>query len=241
MSLYPKFRDVHLWVGLILLIPLVAIAATGVLLNHERLVGLKPGYNKPKESETQEKQPKRESTPAASSLTVVPGQWNASAGAIDSAVAAAAAEWGQKDVNLERIELKSEPGYGLVVKVKAAKSTGLRPEEFVWSVADQAIVKREGDPQAGIAWHKVVHDLHTGAIFSHDYGFFWSDLAGISIVLLGATGVVLYAIPLMKKAAKKKNKAVPAAARPAVARAAKSPALEAAPVAVESAPAGSAG
>lgn len=240
MSLYPKFRDVHLWVGLILLVPLVIIGGTGVMLNHERLLGLKPELPKAK------KEPKVATSNVAASSTATTlasvdknaaerkqhgsadknhakehakkqhvsqlkleaGLWQTHAASIDEALAAAEAEWGQ--VSLERVELRDENDYGLVVKVKASHEVFQPDREIVWSVASHEIVMKRGDKAEGIQWNKVVHDLHTGKFFSDMYGFWWSDLTGIAILALSATGVVLYIIPLSKKWNKKKQ---PATAR----------------------------
>ncbi|QDU28410.1 hypothetical protein ETAA8_35100 [Anatilimnocola aggregata] len=223
MSLYPKFRDVHLWVGLIVLIPMGLIAATGVMLNHERLLGLKPQYMKKEkkdkatemaaspENETKYREKKAASSP--SSLLAKQNSWQAHGEQVNLAIAEGVKIWGE--VPLERMEIKNEPGYGMVVKLKVDRAAQTGPEEIVWSMSEQAVVEKKGDPKAGMSWQKVVHDLHTGKIFSHDYGYFWSDVAGFAILLLGGTGVVLYVIPLVKKFGKKKVPAKTAAKTPA--------------------------
>jgi hypothetical protein len=234
MSLYPKFRDVHLWVGLILLIPMGAIAATGVMLNHERLLGLKPGYVKKDKKEGKEgdqghdamaqKEARRQKSKAKAPRTELVAKqnaWQDHGEQINLAIAEGVKIWGEAP--LERLELKNEPGYGMVVKLKVDRSARTGPEEIVWSFAEQAVVEKKGDPKEGMSWHKVVHDLHTGQIFSHEYGYFWSDISGLAILLLGGTGVVLYVIPLVKKAGKKKP--AKSAAKPATTGENGSPAL----------------
>jgi hypothetical protein len=209
MSLYPKFRDVHLWVGLILLVPMGLIAATGVMLNHERLLGLKPQYEKKENGEKAEKKPKKSAEPVE--LTSRPNIWQTHSEQLNLALAEGAKIWG--DAALERVELKNEMGHGLVVKIKVNHDyAGDGPEEIVWSVNEQAIVEKKGDPKAGMNWGKFVHDLHTGQVFSRSYGYFWSDVSGLAILALGLTGVVLYVIPLMKKMGKKKPAAKAAGA-----------------------------
>ncbi|WP_425615706.1 PepSY domain-containing protein [Anatilimnocola sp. NA78] len=222
MSLYPKFRDVHLWVGLILLIPMALIAGTGVMLNHERLLGLKPTYEKKEKGDKVEKdkaekaaKPKKSVSPTE--FVAKPNSWQEHSADINLALAEGAKIWG--DVPLERMELKNELGHGLLVKVKVHRDyMADGPEEIVWSVNEQAIVEKKGDPKAGMNWGKFVHDLHTGQVFSRSYGYFWSDVSGIAILALGLTGVVLYVIPLVKKAGKKKGAAK--AGNPAVTAAA---------------------
>jgi hypothetical protein len=145
-----------------------------------------------------------------SSFTSRPGGWHAYASDLDAALAAAGALWG--DVPLERIELKHEAQRGMVVKIKAAHDERTSDREIVWSVSQGAIVGGKGPPLTGkvpIDWQRLVHDLHTGKIFSHTYGYWWSDAAGVALVLLGMTGGVLYAIPLLKKRQKRRGASSP--------------------------------
>jgi hypothetical protein len=205
MSNYARYRDWHLWTGLILLIPMSVIATTGFLWNHEQSLGLKQDGQKAgrphngRVSDTTGRQ-------SAPHLVAVPGGWSDHATAIDAALAEAHREWGGK-VGLERIELKDEPGYGLVVKVKAPEDAGVRPYEIVWSASDGRVIEKKGDPQAGTDWAKVVHDLHTGKFFSKSYGFLWSDSSALAILALAVTGLVLYLIPVLKKRAKRQRAA----------------------------------
>lgn len=199
MSNYARYRDWHMWIGLVLLIPLSVIATTGFLWNHEKSLGIKPeiGHERTHEKTSA-------NNDAAASLVSSPGAWNAHSQSIDAALAAARQQWGQ-DVPLERIELKDEPGLGLVVKVKAPEESGVRPYEIVWSANSETILERKGDPQAGTDWAKVVHDLHTGKFFSKRFGFIWSDSSALAILALSFTGLILYLIPVLKKRAKRKS------------------------------------
>jgi hypothetical protein len=108
------------------------------------------------------------------------------------------------------VELKFEPGLGMVVKVKARRESRAEPEELLWSLAEHRWAPHpDDDPRTagfgGIHWSKVVKDLHTGKFFSKSYGYWWSDASAASILVLSLTGVVLYAIPLIKKAGKKRR------------------------------------
>ena len=209
MSNYARYRDLHLWVGLLLLAPTTVIAVTGLLWNHERTLGLKP--RPPAEhaaiSTTGSSLSQGEASPAeglVSPLTVAAGEWRTHAAAIDAALAAGRDAWGA-DAPLERIELRQEPGMGLVVKVKVPEERGWEPHELVWSVAAGRIVERKGDPAEGTDWAKLVHDLHTGKFFSRQFGFLWSDAGAAAILFLGATGVILYVWPLLKKRSKRQR------------------------------------
>jgi uncharacterized iron-regulated membrane protein len=198
MSNYARYRDWHMWIGLILLIPLSVIAATGFLWNHEKALGIK------REEEKKDSYTATKADPSMPALVLSPRTWSDHGASIDAALAAASKEWGS-DVPLERIELKDEPGYGLVVKVKAPEDSDVKPYEIVWSASTGSVIEKKGDPRNGTDWAKVVHDLHTGKFFSKQFGFIWSDSSALAILALGITGVVLYLIPVLKKRAKKKR------------------------------------
>lgn len=197
MSSYKSFRDIHLWVGLILLVPIGVIATTGFLWNHEKALGIKKEM----------KRHKPVGEPVVNTLSAEPGLWQSHATAIDGALAMASSTWGA-ETPVERVELKHEPGYGLIVKVKATKESMAMPEEIVWSVQDGAVVDMHGDMAAGRDWAKLVHDLHTGKFFGDKFGFLWADSGAIALGALGLTGVVLYLIPIFKKRAKKSKAAI---------------------------------
>lgn len=275
MSWYPRFRDVHLWVGLIVMAPILVIAATGIGLNHEESLGLK-GLRKDKkdkgeshadagmkEKGTHSEQhgkgeksagrgkradgekkgrknrgdavavaegPDAQTKTEAARFDTAGSAWTQQATGVDEAVAQARAMWG-RDVALERIEMKyEESAGGLVVKVKAAKTESVEPDELVWSVAGhERLLRPEDRPAsesfAGVNWAKVTKDLHTGKFFSKAYGYWWSDIAAGALLLLSGTGLVLYAIPALKKRKKKRTmaavpvaKAGVATARPPIAR-----------------------
>lgn len=205
MSNYARYRDWHLWIGLILLIPLSVIATTGFLWNHEKSLGIKDEHKHDRSTKVLNDQNGLPETP----LVASPGAWSNHEQSIDAALAAASQEWGP-DIPLERIELKNEPGYGLVVKVKAPEESDVRPYEIVWSATTGTVIEKKGDPQAGTDWAKIVHDLHTGKFFSKQYGFIWSDSSALAILALGVTGVVLYLIPVLKKRSKKRKAAAKA-------------------------------
>jgi hypothetical protein len=239
MSLYPKFRDVHSYVGLVLMVPVMIIAGTGILLNHEKALGLKPelpkkqqeekkkgntekyAHEKPKPPKAMAKalpgvRPVSLETPVAgvAALTSRPTLLADHAAAFAGALRAARDAWG--DAPLEHVQLKEEHEYGLVIKIKAFEHSGLTPKEFIYSVADGEVVMKKGEQGSGYPLHKIIHDLHTGKVFSKDYGVLWSDISAMSILLLSGTGLVLYGIPIWKKRNKKKPAAAkrPGAARP---------------------------
>lgn len=226
MSLYPKFRDVHLYVGLVLMLPVMIISATGIGLNHEKLLGLKRDLPKPKREKRDDREKPRPGDKYKESAEVHPVSLGAAkpveetltprqslltdnASAFDGALAAARETWG--DVPLDHIQLKDEPGYGLVIKIKVPERSNLKPEEIIYSVVSREVVAKRGEKGEGYPLHKIIHDLHTGKIFSKDYGVAWSDISAASILLLSMTGLVLYVIPLWKKRNKPKK---PTGAKP---------------------------
>jgi hypothetical protein len=213
MAAYPKFRTVHTWAGLIVLLPIVVVAATGFMLNHEESLGLKPKrlamasdddhhdeHHEKKPHGNHEKKYQSPGHPVANDFVAKPGTAQQLATAMEQAIAAAAGEWGG-ELPLERIEFKQEPGYGLVVKVKADKRSEMHEQEVIYSVA-------EGQPMVEVKKGNWVLDLHTGKIFSRLWGYWWSDAAAVALVALSITGVVLYVIPLVKKRQKKKKSAI---------------------------------
>lgn len=184
------------------MVPMSIIATTGFLWNHEKSLGIKQEHEQKSRVDAVTGSDSPEGSKAA--LVAAPGAWTDHSQVIDAALAAASHEWGP-NVPLERIELKNEPGLGLVVKVKAPEGSKIRPYEIVWSAAQGNVIEKKGDPKAGTDWAMIVHDLHTGKFFSKQFGFIWSDSSAIAIVALSLTGVVLYLIPVLKKRNKKKR------------------------------------
>lgn len=202
MFTYARWRSWHKWAGLLLLAPVIVIAATGFLWNHEKSLGLKAMKMKGDEHAPRGKDNFHEAP-----LVIAPDAWRSHAANIDKALSACASEWGE-NAPLERIELKDEPGYGMVVKVKVSPRLDLdmdQPEEIVWSTARQTVVARKGIA-AERDWAELVHDLHTGKFFGKQYGFFWSDAGSVAIVFLGGSGVILFAVPLVKKRKNRKRR-----------------------------------
>lgn len=185
MASYAKFRSLPTWVGVCLLVPAVVVAATGILWNHERTLGLAPDPMMG---------PKRDT--GSSLLRARPGTWNEHSSAIDRALLAVQSEWGE-GAEIEKIELRNDAAYGTVVKVRATRPGG--PEEVTWSVADSRIVNRRSAAESGNDWAKVVHDLHTGRFFSTRLGFVWSDGVAVAVLLLGGSGLVMFLIPTWKR------------------------------------------
>ncbi len=185
-SIHPQIRRLHLYGGLILLAPLLVVGATGVLLNHAEPLGLKPAKYGRRGGEAAER--------AAEAFTAAPAAWRTHAAEVDRALTAAAERWG--NVPLEHIQIKNEHGCGLVVKLKARGPVPAGcTRELVWSIAENRVLAAEGGPN----W---LADLHTGRIFSHTWGFLWSDIAGVTLVVLAITGVVLYCLPWLRRRAK---------------------------------------
>jgi hypothetical protein len=217
MASYARYRDIHLWTGLILMIPVTVIATTGFLWNHEKVLGIKK--NKPLKSARQEASTVLSGSldaPVEPSLRVRSGLWQEQAASVESALVAAREAWGA-DATIEKIELKHEPDYGLVVKMKVPEDSRLEPEEIVWSAVDQAVISGKNIPKekkggkadaAETDWAKLVHDLHTGKFFSKNWGFLWSDSGATAIILLAVTGLILYALPFLKKRNNRRRRGV---------------------------------
>ncbi|GIX04086.1 MAG: hypothetical protein KatS3mg113_1092 [Planctomycetaceae bacterium] len=229
MSSYARFRDWHLWMGLLALLPMMVIAITGLLWNHEKTLGLKrteainPGDKKEYKPVRQGEERAAEPHPPLPEQ-VLQSQANdevmaAYAQALAAACQAARDYW-PTTIALERIEFRGGPEE-LWVKLKAAVEQPGVPYELVWSSRSAQIVEVKGGKQpgqAGYNWAKLVHDLHTGRFFSRQYGYLWSDTAALAILGLGMTGVVLYVIPFWKRHRKRQHASMVHATRDKLAR-----------------------
>ena len=191
-NVYPKFRQVHLYGGLVVLVPLIVLAATGILLNHAERLGLKPPkYGQCPDMDTAER--------IAAEFVASPKAWEEHTAQVERALEAATKQWGQ--VPLEHVQIKNERGCGLVVKIKARGQLPAGPErELVWSVSEQRVL-------AGAGGRNWLVELHTGRVLSSRLGFIWSDLAAGTLLVLSVTGLVLYLIPILRK--RRKNLGLP--------------------------------
>lgn len=218
---YANYKTLHNWLGLFLLLPVMLTALTGVLWMHEKTLGIKKAEkqmmakNNDSQMTTVPKVSLADTDKLPTTLTASNILSDSNALAMRRGLDAAIEVWGNPDEPLEKIELKDDEMYGLVVKVISVDHAPDKAHEIVWSVTSEEIVDRKGGPklangQGGTDWAKVVHDLHTGKWFNERFGFLWADGGALAILFLGFTGVILYALPIMKKRANRKKRLVPA-------------------------------
>lgn len=188
MPRFAAFRKIHRYVGLLALLPLLVLSATGILLNHADRLGLKSvKYGKSKGED------QKAAGRTAAGFVADRKAWEECAADVERALSAAAEQWGR--MPLEHIHIKNERGRGMVVKIKARGHLppGNGPEELVWSVGERRWLSESG---GGGNW---LLDLHTGKIFSARFGFLWSDIVAGVLLALSASGLILYLLPIAKK------------------------------------------
>lgn len=166
---------VHLWLGVLVTVALVAIAVTGVLLNHKRGLGLMPDV------------PHEPTAPFVSALALE----QLARAALEAAPAESRGAWqpGQPvDVALiDRMDVR--PRDGLVkVRLRDKAST-----EMTVDLASGAVVHvgRRGDV--------FLEKLHSGEIFGGQPFVILSDIAAIALVLTLITGYWLWMAPRLHR------------------------------------------
>lgn len=178
MSVLRLWRKVHLWAGLLTAAPMVVLAVSGVLWLHRDSLGLHSA-----------KIELPHSAAANKSFVAQPpfdcDDWRIHLQAIDEAIAEAKRLW-QKSPKLDRIELKHQPGHGIVVKVRAAKNEQLEPHEVIYSPGHRAVVSL----RAGSKW---IEQLHKGdLLFGPRWSFLWLDLSAAGMLIVVITGLWIW-------------------------------------------------
>ncbi len=178
MSALRVWRRVHLWVGLATAVPMVVLAVSGVLWLHRDRLGLHPAkIDHPKPIVE-----RRAHGPVAS---LTGPSWRDHAAAVDEAIAAAEKLW-RRSPQLDRIELKHQPGHGVIVKIRAAKGAGVAPHEISYSAVHRAIVSLGSGPH----W---IEQLHKGdLLFGPRWSFLWLDLSAAGMVVVVITGLWIW-------------------------------------------------
>ena len=165
----------HLWLGVVSTIALIAIAITGILLNHKRGLGLMPEV---------------EHEPAGSFASAISVERMAYA-ALEAAPPASRPGWSpgdSVDVSLiDRMDLRPRDG---LVKVRLRDKASM--EMTVDINTGQVIhVGRRGDV--------FLEKLHTGEIFGGQPFVILSDIAAVSLVLALITGYWLWLVPKLSR------------------------------------------
>jgi uncharacterized iron-regulated membrane protein len=213
--LLAKSRQWHLWGGLFAGLFIIVVATSGIVLNYKRPVFAALGL------ETDFGRNAREERPAGKSpvaqLTTATDTTQGAARAMEQALALARTQWG--DARLERIEVREERGE-LICKVKERGGDELWFNAATGTHFIKGEYERVGKSVAGgvpvkqFDWGKVLLDLHTGKI-GGEIGKVIMSLAALMLLFLTASGVYLWAKPLLIRRRNARAKQSPAAGAPA--------------------------
>ncbi|MGB9687307.1 PepSY-associated TM helix domain-containing protein [Thermogutta sp.] len=174
-TLSRPLRQLHRWIGLALMIPLLSVAVTGILLIH-------PNWY---ESRKVEELPPSPPPPREIARVI--------ATALDDASKL-------EGFHIKQIDVRFHPSLGWFVNVKGVHRSTARERQYVHPVAattsqtmgksaQQAILS-EPPPKLGLK--KFFKDLHTGEIFGKEWAWIWADLVGFSLAFLACSGLIIY-------------------------------------------------
>jgi hypothetical protein len=170
---------VHLWLGVLVTVALVAISVTGVLLNHKRGLGLMPDVP---------------SVPTASFATSVSLEAMARA-ALEAAPPESRGEWKSGDpvdiTLIDRMDVRPRNGY---VKVRFRDKASM---EATVDIATGKVVHvgRRGDV--------FLEKLHSGEAFGGLQWVILSDIAAVALVITLITGYWLWLAPRLVRSQSK--------------------------------------
>lgn len=166
---------VHLWLGVLSTISLIAIAITGILLNHKRGLGLMPDVP-------------HEPTAAFSQSIHVERMAQA---ALEAAPQAVRQNWKPGDAVdvelIDRMDLRPRNGY-VKVRLRDKASTEMTVDIATGKVLH---VGRRGDV--------FLEKLHTGEAFGGIRFVILSDIAAVALVLTLITGYWLWLVPKLRR------------------------------------------
>lgn len=166
---------VHLWLGVISTVSLIAISVTGIMLNHKRGLGLMPEV---------------EHRPTSSFASAIPLHRIAYA-ALVAAPPATVGAWARGDsVNIDlidRMDVRPRDGYAKV-RLRDNAST-----EVTVDIASGRVlhVGKRGDV--------FLEKLHSGEIFGGQPFVILSDIAAIALVLTLVTGYWIWLVPKIRR------------------------------------------
>jgi uncharacterized iron-regulated membrane protein len=166
---------IHLWLGVIATVALVAISITGILLNHKRGLGLMPDV------------PHEPTAPFAAALPLE----RLAYAALEAAPQASKKEWKAGDAVdialIDRMDVRPRDGF---VKVRLRDKASM---EMTVDIATGKVIHtgRRGDV--------FLEKLHSGEAFGGPM-IILSDIAAIALVLTLITGYWLWLVPKLSRA-----------------------------------------
>ncbi len=194
--LLAKSRQWHKWGGLFAGVFILVTGASGILLNYKQPIFNALGFQqKPIQPDNAGGE-----EPKASRLKITTGAGVAALPVtLERALEIVRAEWG--DVALERIELKDERGeviYKLKQKGGDAMWVNARTGTHFLKGEYERIGKAgaDGTPTHQTDWGRILLDLHTGRM-GGEVGKAIMSLAALVLLFLTASGVYLWAKPLL--------------------------------------------
>ncbi len=194
-------RCLHRWVGLILLVPATAISGTGILLVHESL------WAKKADAKSEDGYRGKKRVSETNNLFPQADAWQSRLPAFSAAIEHFREEHGH--LPLREVQLRWDQAAGWVIKIKSFPVAQGRECEILWA-ADEA---RPMTPASLVSanayrtafgdwdWKKIIKDLHTGKIFGSTFALIWADAAGLGIMFLGLSGLLIYLKPWVTKRA----------------------------------------
>jgi len=190
-ALYRLSRTWHEWVGLISSVLMCVIALSGIYLNHRDLFNPNPGGAPSSQEGSRGGHPEgtRPGGGRPGGVKLTPQMLEESA-SFSQALQRVRQEWGAESV-MESIMLRRD-GRGLVWRFKGTQGNELHLD----ARSLQVLVNRQGGSGNGVG--KLMHDLHTGQILGTS-GKIIVDLVALSMVLLTASGLVLWVKPRLAR------------------------------------------
>lgn len=167
---------IHLWLGVISTVALIAIAVTGILLNHKRGLGLMPDVEHEASGAFASALPLERLAEAALAAAPVESRPSWTAGdPVDLAL-------------IDRMDVRPRNGF---VKVRLRDKASM---EMTVDLASGRVVHvgRRGDV--------FLEKLHSGEIFGGTAFVILSDIAAVALVLTLVTGYWLWLVPKLSRA-----------------------------------------
>jgi uncharacterized iron-regulated membrane protein len=178
--LYLNMKAWHSWGGLLVSAFLVVVGLTGFLLNHKKtFLEAAPAPSSPQMRNALRTTTRPDSLPMS----------------FDRALILARSYYG--DVPLEKVELKNEAGV-LVFKVAPGAGREVRIDAQTGAMTSKYGMSLDRKDSSQWNWAKLVEDLHTGKLFGLT-GVLLADLTALALIALTGTGIVLWALPRLRR------------------------------------------
>jgi hypothetical protein len=214
---------IHRWLGIVALVPALTVAISGFALVHRESLGLKKQERGPVSALPFQHDPGTSGRPAAASPggafssegeptrgkgappdeplhpAAVPSLENWAPWPPELAPALWQFKESQPGCSLLEVQIRWDPRWGWLIKLKSVASPKAGEQELYWAVAERRFVEPKkdrpswgGGPPEPIDWAKLVKDVHTGKFLGSPWDWLWADISAASILVLGITGVWVF-------------------------------------------------